>query len=346
MRPSRTICALCCVLLALVAGVARSHGQAPQAQGSVFAARPALREVELSGFTRARAEMAIVAEGSGKAVEVRADVGDRIGKDGVFARLDATLPGLDLEKNRAEQARLESQAAYLDKETGRYRALVSQNTVARAALDKLEEDLSQAGHGLAALKVEEKRLREIIARQTIKAPAGWLVTARSVEPGQWVAAGTPVGVAGDFSTLIVPFALAPEELEALRSAGNPLALDLPDSAVSVPARIHSISPAFDPGTRKTQVELALADGIEDRRGGLRAVLDLSLPDPSGAVLVPEAGLEERYLEHWLTREDGSQVKVVRLGAGQDGLARVTAPEVRPGDRFRMPAARASQAKGE
>lgn len=322
------------LLLLLAAGLpARAADVAPR----LVEAQPAGRTVVLTAFTRARAAMDLTAENAGKVTFVAGEVGQAIGRDGAFARLDTTLAALELAKNRTDQARLASSVAYLDKEAGRYRTLVAQTVADQASLDKLEQDLDSARHQLDALKVEEKRLAEVMARSTVKAPAGWRIMARAVEPGQWVAAGQVLGRAGDYATLLAPLALAPEELTALRRAGSDLAVELPDLGVTVPARIFRMSPAFDADTRKTDLDLVLAPAnasdIPDRRGGLRVKLSLTIPDQAGAVLLPEAALHKRYDEYFLLREDGARVSVVLLERTAEGMVRVANHNLAPGDRF-------------
>ncbi|MGD8995917.1 MAG: hypothetical protein PVH34_11930, partial [Syntrophobacterales bacterium] len=78
----------------------------PSAPGDVVVAKPAMRWVTLTGYTRARYVMDIVSEESGHCVKVTADVGDQIGKDGLFALLDTTFIDLTLKKNRVDQQRL------------------------------------------------------------------------------------------------------------------------------------------------------------------------------------------------------------------------------------------------
>jgi multidrug efflux pump subunit AcrA (membrane-fusion protein) len=96
-----------------------------------------------------------------------------------------------------------------------------------------------------------------------------------------------------------------------------------------------ISPAFDPETRKINVELAVTETLSENRGGLRAELTLAVPDPSGAVLIPAAAVAERYEEFWLTRANGERVRVLFLGDGPDNTYRVRASELKPGDKFRV-----------
>lgn len=307
---------------------------ADQEQGEhLFAAKPAVRTVTLTAFTRARTEMTLVSEVSARCVEVLADVGDDIGENGVFARLDDTFVRLDLDANLVEQEKLKSRVAYLEKEVGRYRDLASREHVSQSVLDKLEQDLDQARLALDGLKTACAALREKLARHTVRAPRGWTVIERSVEPGEWVSPGTPLARLGDYSQLVVPFALSPEEYDRVISQ-NPLVLNLSETGRKVSARILRTDPTFDPQTRKIGVDLVVTEKLPRQRGGVRVELAIVLPDPSGAVLVPEYALEERFEEFWLTRENGDQVRVVKLGPGPGSTVRVLSPEVSPGDRFK------------
>lgn len=300
-------------------------------------ALPATAQVRLSGFTRARAVVPLVAEATGKVLRVMADVGQPLGPDGVFARVDPTFIELEQRDNAVQRARLRERMAYDETEAGRYRLLVGQGNAAQARLDELEQALSQSRHELAALEVARDVLAERLRRTRVTAPAGWVVMARDAEPGQWVEQGQVLGQAGDFATLLVPFALSPEQFAALGAAPGGPVLVLPEAGGPARATVHRVYPGFDPETRKIAVDLAVA-GPAGARGGLRAELVLEVPDPAGGVLLPRAAVTERYEQHWVVRDDGAQVRVVLLGnhGGPGGdLLRVAAPEVAPGQRFAL-----------
>jgi RND family efflux transporter MFP subunit len=310
----------------------------PRVQGDIFTARPAMREIRLVGYTRARHIMDIVSEESGRCVEVTADVGDRIGKDGVFAELDTTFIDLAIEKNQVNQRRLEKLITYHAKEVRRYKELVESETAAESKLDSLQSQLDQAVFENQNLKVQEAELRERRARHHIKVPKDWTIIERTVEPGEWVSVGKDLGRAGDFRTLLVPFSMSPSEYSALKKQNSTVNLFFPDEGEGgrkLEASVERVSLAFDPETRKINIDLAVREGLSDKRGGLRAELTLTIPDPSGAVLVPASAVVERYEEFWLTRVDDEKVRVVFLGNGPEGTTRVRAPEVRPGDKFKV-----------
>jgi RND family efflux transporter MFP subunit len=312
---------------------ANPGGPAP----ALATAEAAERSITLSGFTRPRAEVPLVAETSGRVVEAYADIGDRVGPEGGFARIDDTFIGLDRDEIEVQQERLRAQIEYDEREVQRYGELARQNNASASQLDALQQALRNNGHDLRALEVRERILDERLARTRVRAPEGWRITARMVEPGQWVREGETLGQAADFSTLLVPFALTPEQFEALESQSGDLSLSLPDRALRLPATVHRINPGFDPETRKIAVELALAEPLDGARGGLRTELELRLPERSGAVSVPSAALEKSYEEYWLTREDGTRLNVLLLGPDRDspGRVRVTAPGLEPGQKVRV-----------
>lgn len=310
----------------------------PREGWGLVSATAAQRSMTLSGFTRPRAEVLLVAETPGRVLEVLHDIGDRIGPDGRFARLDDTFLRLELEEVQVQQERLRAQIDYDRREVRRYRELARQSNASASQLEGLEQALRDNGHALRAFDVKERTLKERIARTIVGAPAGWRITARTVEPGQWVREGETIGRAADFSSLLIPFALTPEQFLALEAMGDSVALSLPDQGLSLPARVYRSNPGFDPETRKIALELALLAPPEPVRGGLRVELTLQLPERTGAVTLPEAAVERSYEEHWVTRENGARLRVLLLGPDRDhpGHLRVSAPDLQPGDRVRLP----------
>lgn len=316
---------------------------------ALVAALPSVRTLELTGFTRALAQVRLVAETAGRVESVGADIGQPIPSDGTFALMDGTFIRLEIEQLAVEALRLKDRIAFARREVERHKELARQKNTSASQLDGLEQTLRGDTHALEAVEVRRRILEERLARTRIRAPADWLVTARTVEPDQWVGEGEVVGAAADFSALLVPFALTPEQYAALGATdsgsgdgASGLQLRLldvnRDEARQVPASLYRVNPGFDPDTRKVLVDLRIDAEVQPRRGGLRVGLSLALPERTGAVLLPAAAVDERYEEYWLTREDGTRVQVVRLGDGGDqgpGLLRLASPQVRAGDRFRL-----------
>lgn len=287
----------------------------------------------LTAFTRARTLMTLVSEESGRVHKVLADVGDTLGEQGVFAQLDTTFIELDLEANRADQQRLGSELMYSKKEMERYEQLVRSNNAPQSTLDNNIRAHQSALQQLRAEQIEERVLVERMKRFSLVGPPGWKVVTRFIEPGEWLTNGAKVAELGRYDVLLVPFALSSEEYRALESQGDRVELRLTDLNLTVPATVARVSPGFDAQTRKINVDLEIGEGDFEFRGGLRTELTLDLPDPGKAVLVPATALVKAYEEHFLVTPDNDRVRVVLLGGADDGMRRVSSPDVRPGDSF-------------
>lgn len=298
-----------------------------------FVVQSAERRSVLTGFTRARNSMTLVAEESGRVQKVLADVGDTLGSNGLFAQLDTTFIRLDLEGNRADQQRLKSDLEYNKKEMDRYKTLVKNKTAAQSTLDSNVRAHQAALQQLRAKQVDERVLMERLKRFSIVGPPGWKVITRYIEPGEWVTKGEKVAELGRYDVLLIPFALTGAEYRALKDMGKTVPLKLTDLDTTVMAQVARVSPGFDPQTRKINVDLEITKGDIEFRGGLRTELTIDLPDPGGAVVVPKSALVKAYEEYFLMTPERKRVRIVLLGSADDGMRRVTSPDIAPGDVF-------------
>ncbi|MCG7947018.1 MAG: efflux RND transporter periplasmic adaptor subunit [Candidatus Thiodiazotropha taylori] len=302
-------------------------------------ARVAVQNETQSGFTRAHSRVTLSAEESGRVESVNGDVGDRVDAETPFACLDNTYLKLELRTNQAEQQALQVDMAYYRKEVTRYSKLVKKNSSSESQLDSAQRNLDKTRNQLKTLSIAEKILKEREERLCISVPQGWQIIKRFVEPGQWVNGGEPVVEVGDYSRLVVPFALSATEFRALmQQQEQGLSVNLPDYQLVLPVQLIRLSPAFDERSRKIHFELQLNEGLPTHRGGMRVELSLTIPTRSGAVVVPKQALQQRYEQYWMRRPDGSEIPVVYLGRvnGSDGdWVRVTSPQIKPGDQFQM-----------
>jgi len=298
--------------------------------------------ITLTGFTRPQTFLDLTPEVTGRCIEVRADIGDPVPADTIFARIDSTFITLKLQANALARARTEKSLGFEKKQVERYRKLVTTKASAQTRLEELELQYEQTLLSLRELETEQEQLGETLARHTVHAPAGWLVIERQIEPGEWVRAGQPVARVGDYRNLVVPVVLRLEELQYLLSAGT-FPLFIVDSNIRGTGALRRIAPNFDPVSRKTKAEIALSDTaleqVANKRGGLRVEIPIVLEDPMHAFLLPAEAIEERYEENWLTRENGETFRVIVLGPEQSAgptknrRLRVVSKAIKEGDRF-------------
>ncbi len=300
-------------------------------------AKSATQNATLTGYTRARTILDLSAETEGKVETVFADIGEHIADNGQFACLDKTFISLDIEANATEISRTNIDIDYFSKQVTRYKKLLSNHSSSQLQLDDFERSQATARQQLRTLKIRSRELAERKRRYCIAAPANWTVIKRYIEPGEWLKAGDRVAQIGNFSRLLVPFALSMSEYESLMKHAQDIRLTLPDLQKSVPAIIERVSPAFDEQSRKIVLDLEIQDLMKQGRGGIRADLSIQIPNQANAVLLPESAVIERYEQYWLERPNGEQISVVYLGRikreGQQSFIRLSGTAIKPGDQF-------------
>lgn len=313
---------------------AQSDNDPLDSSNALTTAQPAFREARIIGFTRAAAEIAVIPEVSGRCLALTADVGEALPQSGVFARLDDTFIKLEIETNANRQAALKSRTAYLKRELDRSQTLNRSAALSASELEQVQEDYDQAMLDLQALQTEAAILDERLKRHQVIVQPNWRIITRDVEPGQWVGAGTPIGRAADFTRLLVPVSLTYQEYRALRALAS-IPVRLTDLDQTLPAKLVKVSPGFDPETRKIQAELELSSGLAERRGGLRAEIDVPTEAEPHTFLVNTAAISERYNTFWLKRPNGEEVEIAVLERNANGIARVRSPNITAGDRFAL-----------
>lgn len=297
--------------------------------------QPSYRQVTVTGFSRARQSMVLSTEVAGKVKRVYADVGDIISKQGKVACFDDTFVKIDINSAKNEISQYQIDIQYFRKQVERYRALVGKKSAAVSQLDDWQRQLGNAQRLVQQKKFEKQRYQEKQNRHCIKSPAGWHVTKRYVEPGQWLVIGSQVAEVGNYKKLLVPLALSVNELRILEKNQHSLSVSLPEYGQQVPATIERISPAFDEKSRKIQVDLLLEKNLPVYRGGLRVEVKLNLPDPSGTFLILAKALDKRFEEVWLERKNGQPLRVELLGYADKGQVRIASPEIKIGDQFKI-----------
>lgn len=296
---------------------------------------PSYREVSLTGFSRARHEMTLSTEVSGKVKQMFVDVGDVISKDGNVSCLDDTFTKIDIRSTNNEIKQAKIDVIYYQKQVNRYQELVLKKGVSVSQLDEMERQLGTSKRTEQSKKLIKQRQQETLKRHCIKSPSGWIVDERHVEPGQWIDIGTAVVNVGNYSKLLVPFALSVNELKALKKEPENLLVWLPEYKQQVPASIERISPAFDELSRKIQVDLLLEKNLPVQRGGLRVELKLKIPDSSDMFLISPKALDKRFEEVWIKRKDGQSLRVTLQGNTENGQMRITSPDLKAGDQFKI-----------
>jgi len=270
--------------------------------------RPAgASDARLSGTVRARFETPIAFQVGGRIAERRVDAGQRVAAGEVLFALDPRDFREQVAVARADLQAAEAELATAAAETRRNRELLAREFISAQAFERVELAGKSARERVDAAAARLEQAENALGYATLDAPRAGVLIDVSGEPGQVVAAGSPVAVLAEDGPREVEVFLperigVPEAGRVLRPGGEPLALVL-----------REVAGAADPVTRTWTARYALRDPNPGLRLG--SVVKVAL-DGSGPVdnvfEVPVGALNERGHGPQLWRIEDGRAQPVRV----------------------------------
>jgi membrane fusion protein, multidrug efflux system len=309
--------------------------------------------ITLTGGIEALRETAIWARASGYVRTWRVDIGDRVEKGQVLVELDTpeldqqlAQAQADLASRRAAIELARANAAFSRPQALRYESLVPQGLAAQQDLDAKRAaaavDLASVHAAEAALlsqEAEVRRLTELRSFARVTAPFAGIITARNVEEGTLVTAGTSGG-AGLFrlatTSPVRVFIQVPQALAPSMRAGTAAQVrvrEYPDRVFV--GTVTRTAGALDPASRTLRTEVQVPNPGGELLAGVYAQVALETPSshrtlyvPSAAVMADAHGTHVavlgddgrlRFAPVHVERDTGAEAAIV---SGLDGTERV------------------------
>ena len=264
----------------------------PEAPRTVLVARVgtgAGQSASLAGEIRARHETQLAFQVGGRMVARPAEVGDRVERGQVLARLD---PDDLAARERAARAQLAAAQAELGRaraDQARFRVLAEDQLVSQSTLDTQNAAAIAAQGQVDAARAELELAGNQAAHTRLLAPADGVIAALHAEVGQVLGAGQAVftlAVDGDREAV---FAVAEGQVQSIRP-GDPVQVEpWNGGGERLDAVVREVAPAADPTTRTWQVRATLdapAGTVE-----LGQSVRVFLPESGAAPSVPLAALQ-------------------------------------------------------
>ncbi|MBV8323273.1 MAG: efflux RND transporter periplasmic adaptor subunit [Hyphomicrobiales bacterium] len=233
---------------------------------------PQQQEIVLPGDVEAFRQTPIYARASGYLAKWTVDIGSRVTAGQLLAEIDA--PELD---DQLRQARADRKQALANQQlaqvtAGRYQDLLKTNSVSRQEADAMAADAEAKQALLEAANSNVARLEKLQSYEKVYAPFGGTITARNVDVGALIEAGSAGGPA--------------RELFDLAQTGTlRVYVDVPQGTsrqASAPgAKAYLTLPEF-PGRRFAGAVARSAGAINPVTRTLRVEVDV--PNADGAVL--------------------------------------------------------------
>jgi RND family efflux transporter MFP subunit len=213
------------------------------------------------GEIRARYEADLAFRVGGKILGRPADLGERVGRGELLARLDPEDLKLSAAVGRAQAAQAEADYAFARDEHERYRKLLEQKFISQAAYDARRNAFEAAAARRDAARAQASMSGNQAQYAELRADHPGVVTAVLAEPGQVVAAGQPVVRVARLEALDAVVSVSERQIAAVREArvARVSLWSAPDRVYE--GRIRDIAAAADSAARTylVKVEVPRAD---------------------------------------------------------------------------------------
>lgn len=227
---------------------------------------------------------------SGHVISVKVREGDRVAAKKSLVLLDSAKIRAELAASRAREQGIDAELAHAKKQFERV-AELAYPAVSEPERERFQLDIAKLEAQLAVQRAETRRLQVEFDRHSLEAPFAGVVSARHVDPGAWVNAGTPVLGLVSLDELEIHVDVS-ADLGSRLKVGQTAALRGPGK---VSAEVVGVVGVLDAATRTMRVRLIPTDPPAWLLGGMAVdvefavTLDSSLLGAEG-VLVPRDAL--------------------------------------------------------
>jgi len=303
--------------------------------------------VRVSGSLVPARQATIAARGGGTVETVNVLPGDTVAADEIIAELETD----ELQSQRSQQvssiAATRAQLRLAESQLESTQSLVDRGSSPRSALDSAQSNVDALRANLEAQQAQLESLELNLANATIRAPFDGIISARNVDPGQTIGAGTAVVSLVDLTQMEVRANASLSQAAHVSVGQNvELSVDGIDGRI-FEATVDRISPVANEGTRSLPVFLKLDNADLSLRGGMFVTGQIIVFEQNEAFAVPARAVRDIDTEPYLLVVSGDHIErrdvtIVRQWNGGrlvqvdgavaegDTIIAVPLPELEPG----------------
>ncbi len=310
-------------LLAVVAATALSAEPAPT---DVVVRQPVrgeiIRYVKLPATVRASEEVTLYAQVAGSLRSIKVDKGDAVKAGALLAEIQAPELIADLARYQAETAVAKTE----------YERLEQAQRNAPDLVMPIESERARGKYEVAKANLE--RVQTLLSFTRITAPFSGTITARYVDLGAFIPAGTSGSVAQNagivtlmnFNTVRVQVAIP--EMEAWRvSKGQPVRLSVEGLGErKYEGTVTRYAYALDTRSQAMLAEIDIPNPQRELRPGMYATVQIGLERKPDALLIPVDALLMEKTNAFVFVSDGGRAKKTAIKIGFNDGANVEVVE--------------------
>lgn len=211
---------------------------------------------EYAGEVRARVESRLGFRVAGKLAQRPVELGQHVKAGAVLAQLDPQDYQLAAQAAKAQLAAALTNRDLAAADFKRFQSLKDQNFISGAELERRDSALKAAQAQLEQAQAQASAQGNQAGYTTLLADVSGVVTAIEAEPGQVLAAGTPVLRIAQDGARDVVFSV-PEDKVAMVKIGSKVEVRAWSSTQAVQGVVREVAASADPVTRTFVVKVAL-----------------------------------------------------------------------------------------
>lgn len=256
------------------------------------------RVIELSGEVRPRVESHLAFQVGGRLIERRADLGQRVRKGEVLARIDPVDQALQENAMRAQLAAATAEADQAQLDYSRAIDLKSRNFVSQAEVDRRKAALDAMLARVDAVRAQ-LGVQSNLARYTaLVAPGDGYITAVDANVGQVVGPGVPVLRWAQSNDMELAVQIPEARIDEVRRMGEATVRFWADQD-AVSARLREVSSMADPLTRGFPARLSLKKAPDGLQFGMSAVARFQRTESVQGFKIPMSALFAEEGNAWV-----------------------------------------------
>lgn len=250
------------------------------------------RTIKVTGSLAPARQTEVTSQLAGRIISVAVQPGERVVQGDVLVQIDTESLEIQLRQQRATAEATRAQLVSADRQLERTEELFEEGLAPSSTLEQARSSAEALRANLAALETQVASAEVALRNATVRSPMTGTVSARAVNPGQTVGAGTSLLTIVDLSRIEFE-GTAPVASSALIAPGQPVAV----TVEGLPGRsfngvVERVNPVAVTGTRSIPVYIALDNLRGLLRGGMFATGQIVVNEQTDAIAIPATALRE------------------------------------------------------
>lgn len=291
---------------------------------SVVVAKPRMgtqsQQVVLPGNIQAYTDSGIYARTDGYLKKWYVDIGARVKKGQLLAVIESPEIDQQLAQAKADLATAETNANNARIQAARYQNLLKSNAVSKQDTDTFVTQAASTSAQARSAQANMQRLEQLVAFEKIYAPFDGTITARNVDIGTLIQAGTGKELFHlSQENVLRVYVNVPQTYSPSCSPGLPATLTLTEfQGKTFEGRIVRTARAIDPASRTLLVEVDVKNPTGELYPGAYAQVHFNLNNTRPSLIIPVSALIFRSKGLQVgTVVNGNKARLVPITIGYD-----------------------------